>query len=191
MLEYDRIDISEGIAINKTNASKECDICHYWYFKDIGFKYESYLFNGCHDLMQKAIRFNNVAVAYVKGRAYRIHFWYMSKDDAFSLMNNSNLIDKKAFYNFSLLYVKNERKNLLSKKQRCDTNTAKEYYENNKERLREKARDKYRNLSEEEKNKKREYGKNRYHNMPEEKKQRLKEYQKNYREAKKSQYNNQ
>ena len=51
-------------------------------------------------------------------------------------------------------------------------------------------RDKYRNLSEEEKNKKREYGKNRYHNMSEEKKKRLKEYQKNYREAKKSQYNN-
>ena len=39
MLEYDRIDISKGIDINKTNASKECDICHYWYFKDIGYKY--------------------------------------------------------------------------------------------------------------------------------------------------------
>ena len=58
-------------------------------------------------------------------------------------------------------------------------NKAKDYYKNNKERLREQARDKYRNLSEEEKNKKREYGKNRYHNMSEEKKQRLKEYQKN------------
>ena len=33
MLEYDRISISEGIDVNKTNASKECDICHYWYFK--------------------------------------------------------------------------------------------------------------------------------------------------------------
>ena len=53
-------------------------------------------------------------------------------------------------------------------------NRAKDYYENDKERLREQARDKYRNLSKEEKNKKREYGKNRYHNMPEEKKQRLK-----------------
>ena len=50
------------------------------------------------------------------------------------------------------------------------------------------ARDKHRNLSEEEKNKKREYGKNRYHNMSEEKKSRLKEYQKSYREAKKFQY---
>ena len=56
-------------------------------------------------------------------------------------------------------------------------------------RLREQARDKYRNLSEEEKNKKRDYGKNTYRNLSEEKK-RLKEYQKNYREAKKSQNNN-
>ena len=58
-------------------------------------------------------------------------------------------------------------------------NRAKDY-ENDKERLREQARDKYRNLSEEEKYKKREYGKNRYRNMSEEKKQRLKEYQKNH-----------
>ena len=28
MLEYDRIDIAEGIDVNKTNASKECDICN-------------------------------------------------------------------------------------------------------------------------------------------------------------------
>ena len=34
MLEYNRIDIFEGIDVNKTSASKECDICHYWYFKD-------------------------------------------------------------------------------------------------------------------------------------------------------------
>ena len=69
-------------------------------------------------------------------------------------------------------------------------NRATDYYKNDKERLREQERDKYRNLSEEEKSKKREYGKNRYHNMPEEKKQKLQEYQNNYREAKKSRYNN-
>ena len=34
MLYYDRIEVSEGIDINKTSASKECDICHYWYFLD-------------------------------------------------------------------------------------------------------------------------------------------------------------
>ena len=94
MLECDRIEISEGIDVYKTNASKECDICHYWYFKDIGFKYEPYLCNGCHDLMQKALSFN-VAIVYVKGNACRIHFWYMSKDDAISIITDSNLIDKK------------------------------------------------------------------------------------------------
>ena len=100
MLEYDRIDISEGIDVNKTSASKECDICHFWYFKDIGFKYEPYLCNGCHDLMQKAMIFNDVAIVYVKRSAYRIHFWYMSKDDAISIMSNSNLVDKKVFFSF-------------------------------------------------------------------------------------------
>ena len=44
--------------------------------------------------MQKTISFNDVAIIYVKGSAYRIHFWYMSKDDAISIINNSDLIDK-------------------------------------------------------------------------------------------------
>ena len=95
MVEYEIIDISEGIDVNKTNLSKECDICHYWYFKDIDFKFEPYLCNGCHDLMQKAMRFNNIAVVYVNGSAYRIYFWYMSKDDAITIMNGSKLLDKR------------------------------------------------------------------------------------------------
>ena len=67
---------------------------------------------------------------------------------------------------------------------------AKDYYKNDKERLRERARDKYRNLSEKEKKKKRECSKKRYRNMSEEEKEKLKEYQKNYCEVKKSQYKN-
>ena len=94
-LEYDRIDISKGIDANKTSLSKECDICHFLYFKDIGFKYEPYLCNGCPDLMQKAMGFNNVPVVYVKGTTYRINFWYMSKDDAINIINGSNLVDKR------------------------------------------------------------------------------------------------
>ena len=74
MLEYHRIDISEEIDINKTNASKECDICHYWYFLDKGFKYEPNLCNGSHDLMQKDLNFNDVAIVSVKKINYRIHF---------------------------------------------------------------------------------------------------------------------
>ena len=95
MLEYERIDSSEGNDVNKTNLSKECDICHYCYFKDIGFKYEPYLCNGCQDLMQKAMGFNNIAIVYIKENAYRIHFWYMSKDDAINIMTGSNLVDKR------------------------------------------------------------------------------------------------
>ena len=53
-------------------------------------------------------------------------------------------------------------------------NWAKDYYKNDEERLNKQARDKYRNLSEEEKTKKREYGKNRYHNMPEKKETKIK-----------------
>ena len=94
MLEYDKIDISEGIDIGRTNKSKECKICHYWYFKDIGFKYEPNLCYGCHGLLQKAVIFNNIAIVYVKGSVYRIHFWYVSKDDAINIMNNSSLIYK-------------------------------------------------------------------------------------------------
>ena len=105
MLEYDRIDISEGIDMNKTNASKECDICHYWYFLDKNFKYEPYLCNGCHDLMQKAMNFNDVAIVSIKGNDYRIHFRYMSKDDAISIMNNSDLNEKTGLLIFFFHYI--------------------------------------------------------------------------------------
>ena len=147
MLEYNRIDVSEGIDVNKINISRECDIYHYLYFKDIGFKYEPYLCNGCHDLMQKAMSFNDVAIVYVKGKAYKIHFWYMSKDDAISIINNSNLIDKKGALKFFCQCIKDgsvqlQWRNLLSKNRDVILNTAKDYYKNDKERLREQARDK-------------------------------------------------
>ena len=95
MLKYDRTDISEGVDVNKTNLLKECELCHYLYFKNIGLKYEKYLCNCCHDLLQKAMSFNNVAIVYVKGSAYRMHFWYMSKDDAINIMNGAILTDKR------------------------------------------------------------------------------------------------
>ena len=86
MLEYDRIDISEGIDTGKTSASTECNICHYCYFLDKNFNYDPYLCNGCHDLMQKAMSFKNVIIASIKGNDYRTHFSYISKNDAIALM---------------------------------------------------------------------------------------------------------
>ena len=77
MLEYDRIDDSEGIDVNKTNDFV-CVLC-----------------NGCHDLMQKGMNFINVAIVFAKGKDYRIHFWYMSKDEVMNLLRNADLTQKK------------------------------------------------------------------------------------------------
>ena len=57
-----------------SDKSKECHICHYWYFLDKNFSYKPYLCNGCHDLMQKAMNFNNDAIVSIKGNDFRIHF---------------------------------------------------------------------------------------------------------------------
>ena len=66
MQEYDRIGISERIDIGKANKSRKCDIFHYCYFLDKNFNYEKYLCNGCHDLIQKAMNFNDVAIVSIK-----------------------------------------------------------------------------------------------------------------------------
>ena len=55
---------------------------------------ETYLCNGCHDAMQRAMNFNDVTIVSIKGNDYRIHFWCMSKDKAISIMHNSNLNEK-------------------------------------------------------------------------------------------------
>ena len=95
MLEYGRIDISEVIDDNKTNLSKECMLCHYWYFLDKNFSYGPCLCDGCYNIMQKSTKFKNTAIVHVKKSAYRIYFQYMSKHEAKKLLTNSNLIDKK------------------------------------------------------------------------------------------------
>ena len=64
-------------------------------FSDKTFSYGPYLCDGCYNIKQKSMDFKNIAIVYVKGSAHRIHFWYMSKRKAISLMTNSNLIDKK------------------------------------------------------------------------------------------------
>ena len=179
-------DVFDGVRDKiKKVSSDECDIW-FWLFQDIGFKYENYVCNGFHDLIQKAMNVNNVAIVYVKRNAYRIHFWYISKNDVINIINSSNLVDKRSILqtffliNF-LLYIKiSENTDLTYYQKTRDMilNRGKDYYKNSKEILRVRERDKYRNLSEEEKNENREYGKNRYRNMSEGKKQRLKQYQK-------------
>ena len=94
MLQYDRIDVSKGIDINKTSASKECNICHYWYFKDIGYKFQPYVCNGCHAVLMMVYELKNIATLNAKGADYRYILWSVSKYVAISRLNNSALDDK-------------------------------------------------------------------------------------------------
>ena len=66
MLEYDKSDILEGIDINKTNESKECMLCPYWYFLNKKFSYGPYLCDCCYNIVQKFISFKNIAIAHIK-----------------------------------------------------------------------------------------------------------------------------
>ena len=56
------MDGSEGIDINKTNPSKKCELCHYWFFKDIGFKFEEHVCNKCHHVLTMTNSLNNIAI---------------------------------------------------------------------------------------------------------------------------------
>ena len=49
MIQYNKIDVSEGIDVNKTSALKKCGLCHCWFFKDIWFKFEEHVCNRGHD----------------------------------------------------------------------------------------------------------------------------------------------
>ena len=51
MLQYERIDISEGMDFDQSDKSTEYMICHYCYFKDIDYKYEPHVCNKCHDVL--------------------------------------------------------------------------------------------------------------------------------------------
>ena len=66
MLYYDRIDVSEGIDVNKTSASKECDICHYWYFLNYSFKFQPNVCNRCHDLLMMSMNLSDIAILNIK-----------------------------------------------------------------------------------------------------------------------------
>ena len=109
--------------------------------------------------------FNNIAILYIKGNAYRIHFWSMSKDDAINIMMVIIWLINGSFIIFLIIYKKSECNSIeyadltyYQKTRDVILNREKDHYENDKERLRGQARDKYINLSEEEKDKKENMG---------------------------------
>ena len=104
MIEYERTDISEGIDINKSNKSKECTLCHYWYFLDKNFSYGPHLCDRYYNIIQ--IQILKILILFTLKEMHTefiFGIWVNKckhKRKAISLMTNSNLIDKKVFYNF-------------------------------------------------------------------------------------------
>ena len=86
MLYHDRIDVSEGIHVNKTSESKECDICHYWYFLDKGFKFQPDVFKECHDVLMMSMNLSDIAILNIDGADYRCIISGISKNEAIDLL---------------------------------------------------------------------------------------------------------
>ena len=96
MLEYDRIDLSEGIDIKKCEeTSRECILCRFYYFLDKSFKYGPYLCDGCYDMSMKAKIMQNLTIMNHNGNHYRVNFVFMSKKGAYNLIKNATIRDKK------------------------------------------------------------------------------------------------
>ena len=94
MLRYQKIDVSEGIDVNKTSASKECELCHYQFFKDIGFKFEEHVCNKCHDLLTIAYFLKYIAILHAKGATFRCILMGISKNEGLKRLNNSVTYDR-------------------------------------------------------------------------------------------------
>ena len=95
MLQYQKIDVSEGINVNKTSASKECELCHYWFLKDVGFKFEEHISNRCHELLTMALSLKNITRLNAKGATFRCLLMGINKNEALKKINNSATYDRR------------------------------------------------------------------------------------------------
>ena len=91
---YDGIDVFEGSDVNKTSPSKEWDVCHYWYFLNYSFNFQSNICNKCHDLLMMSINLSDIAILNIKGYDYRCIISLISKTEAINLMQNADLTEK-------------------------------------------------------------------------------------------------
>ena len=88
-----KVDVSEGIDVNKTSASKECELCHNWFFNDFVFKSEEHVCNKCQDLLTMAYSLKHIAVLSAKEATFRCLLMGISKNKALKRLNNSVTYD--------------------------------------------------------------------------------------------------
>ena len=120
MLYYDRIDVSKGIDLAKSNNSKECMICHYWFFNQ-WFKFQDSVCDGCHDLTMFCLNITYITIISVKNVDYCCIIYNISKPEATNSLEKAVLekcgiykkhclkfqsIQDSFFYLFCLLYKK-------------------------------------------------------------------------------------
>ena len=79
MLYFYRIDVSEGIDVNKTSKSKKCNTCYYWHFLDKRFTFQPNFCNGCHDLLMMSMNLSDVAIINIKSSVYHCLITRISK----------------------------------------------------------------------------------------------------------------
>ena len=94
MLYFDRIEVSEGIDVNKTNEPKECDICHYWYFLNKGFTFQPNVSNRCHCLLMMSMNLSNAAISNIKHDDYCCIISRISRNETINLIQNVSLAKK-------------------------------------------------------------------------------------------------
>ena len=70
MIQYDRIDVSEGTDVNKTSEIKQCNIFHYWYYLNKEFKFQSNVCNRCHDLLMMSMNLHDIAILNIESADY-------------------------------------------------------------------------------------------------------------------------
>ena len=90
LISYERIDKSDSIDFNKSEKSKECRICHYFYFSD-GFKYQPYVCNSCHDFSIFVQILSNFFIVTVKNIDYRVYISGVDK-------KSCNLLVKQFYF---------------------------------------------------------------------------------------------
>ena len=93
MLYFGRTDVSEGIDVNKRSKSKECDISHYWFFLNKGFKFQPCVWNRCHDLLMMSMNLNDIVILKIKNTDY-FCITEISKSEAIKLLQNIDLTEK-------------------------------------------------------------------------------------------------
>ena len=94
MISYERIDKSEVIDFNKGENSVKCMICNYYYFKDIGLKYQLYVCNACHDFSMTVQNFSDFFVVAIKNVDYRVYITGADKKAVAFILKNSALSEK-------------------------------------------------------------------------------------------------